>query len=361
MKRSVLIGILSCLLLLCACQAGWGEPAHEPSDQMAPAVTTSAGAEGSSTLESAVASPEAQASSVVEAPASEPPSTMPMPISRDPETVRAYLATISNDYQALKSREDLVVESPLDGPSESGWTLWKRFYSAAQAGEAAAVTIVRFTTEGDAIPCYLHCNGSDFYLMEDTNRDAFGAGAYYEYTYSTLTESRYRYGIIREDHYEMRTELQYTLSGPISAASPASELLVLYGLEGWEDMGIPALPEPTRDETAIRTHLAAFPEELDSLCDMDRVVLRRQGAVSSNSQTVWDIFTQVCDTGEPYSMTLVDLPAEGGPVLTYISYDGQDFLLVEDRTRSGGQITSWTLEDFSQVQEYAQMTSTLDA
>ena len=136
---------------------------------------------------------------------------------------------------------------------------------------------------------------------------------------------------------------------------------MLYGLECREDMGIPALPEPTRDETAIRTHLAAFPEELDSLCDMDRVVLRRQDAVSSNSQTVWDIFTQVCDTGEPYSMTLVDLPVEGGPVLTYISYDGQDFLLVEDRTRSGGQITSWTLEDFSQVQEYAQMTSTLDA
>lgn len=117
-----------------------------------------------------------------------PPSTMPMPVSRHPETIKAYLATFPNNYPELTDRQDVIVQDVDGSISVSGQELWAHFEKTVQADEEAAVTIIQFTVEGDAILKYLHFDGADFYVLEDTTRDVFGSGEYYEQRFTTLDE-----------------------------------------------------------------------------------------------------------------------------------------------------------------------------
>ena len=122
----------------------------------------------------------------------EPPSTMPMPMGRDPDAVKAYLATFPNGAANLADRGDVIL---LLNAEETDWTLWNRFEEAVQAGNEAAVVVIGFTVEGDAIPMYLHYDGTDIFMMEDNTRDAFGNGAHRETTYTTLEDVRQTLGI----------------------------------------------------------------------------------------------------------------------------------------------------------------------
>ena len=285
----------------------------------------------------------------------EPPSTMPIPMGRDAAAIQAYLGTFSNDHMELKDRQDVVMEDAvrmetgLWSLSEAGWSLWNQFVEKAKAGEEAAIVIVRLTVEGDAIPTYLHFDGADYYIMEDTTRDAFGVGGYQEYRFSALEQTYFDYGHIIGDHYEKVTTLNASLTGPIEAPEAAGDYPILYAPERSEDMGIRALQEPTRDESAIQEYLDSFPATLDGLCDMSGVYLKTEGAASESSQGEWDIFELCCNDEtfyDPIALTVVD--SQNGTV-SYVTYDGTDYLLVT-RT-AAGEYESRILDTFQMMQQ----------
>lgn len=57
------------------------------------------------------------------------------------------------------------------------------FYEAVDAGESAALRVVRYTIEGDAIIADVVFDGSIFHLTVDTTRDAYGVGEITEKEY----------------------------------------------------------------------------------------------------------------------------------------------------------------------------------
>ena len=268
----------------------------------------------------------------------EPPSTMPMPMGRDPEAIKAYLGTFSNDHLELKDRQDVITENAIrmdDGQfslSDTGWSLWNQFMEKTQAGKETAVVIIRFTVEGDAMPTYLHYDGTSYYVMEDTTRDAFGNYGYLEYLYAGLQEEHSDYGGMKDGRYIKQTTLQVLLTDPIDPGDAGQEYSILYAPEHSEDMGIPALESPTQDETVIQVYLDAFPDDLESLCEMERVYIKRQGTISNLSEYEWSMFTFLCDEmNEPADLTVVD---EMDGTVSYVSFDGSDFLMIT-RTAPG--------------------------
>lgn len=114
----------------------------------------------------------------------EQPGTYMDEIERNKDAIIEELAKITNDFEAIQETDSYVV---VHGRRQSGWEYFESFYQSVQAGEAAAVKVIQFTAEGDAIISNLQYDGTDFYILDDNSRDEFWGGEEYsEETYPYL-------------------------------------------------------------------------------------------------------------------------------------------------------------------------------
>ena len=84
------------------------------------------------------------------------------------------LKDLPNPYlprEAAKNGDYVDVHGKVDNAAEL-----TEFYEAVDAGESAALRVVRYTIEGDAIIADVVFDGDVFHLTCDTTRDKFGAG-----------------------------------------------------------------------------------------------------------------------------------------------------------------------------------------
>ena len=65
---------------------------------------------------------------------------------------------------------------------------WYAFIKKVRAGKTAWLDMLTYTVEGDSIFYYLHYDGTEFLLVEDTTRDRFGFPAYSKEKFTKLYE-----------------------------------------------------------------------------------------------------------------------------------------------------------------------------
>lgn len=94
------------------------------------------------------------------------------------EAVQNQLASYPDSYHEICKSQELVVQKQ-DG-SILNQNLWDEFYQQVQEESPAELVIAHFTTEGDPILIYVSFDGSTFFYVYDTSRDAFGAQPYYQ-------------------------------------------------------------------------------------------------------------------------------------------------------------------------------------
>lgn len=90
-------------------------------------------------------------------------------------------------------------------------------------------------------------------------------------------------------------------------------------------------PGTERDLTAVKERLAAYPNELEQLCESDAYVIVH-GTVE-NGQEQWDSFLNKVAAQESATIDLIQFTVEGDPIITYLHYNGEDFYMVEDSSR----------------------------
>lgn len=91
---------------------------------------------------------------------------------RDMDAITMHLSQYGNDHEEHVAAENLAVLS--HHPDLKKLEPWYDFSDKVQSGKEAWVDMVSYTDEGDGIFYYLHYDGTDFYLVEDTTRDHFG-------------------------------------------------------------------------------------------------------------------------------------------------------------------------------------------
>ena len=100
--------------------------------------------------------------------------TQALSTERDLAAVKERLAAYSGELEQLCAEEAYVV---VHGTVENGQEIWDDFLKKVEVQEPATVDLIQFTVEGDPIITYLHYNGEDFYMVEDSTRDAWaGSG-----------------------------------------------------------------------------------------------------------------------------------------------------------------------------------------
>lgn len=140
--------------------------------------------------------------------------------SRDLDTVKQHLSEYSNDFADLEKAQCYM---SVHGIEHHGSEYWDEFYGKVQKNEPAQIDIIQFTMEGDAVIDYISYDGSSFYVVHDSSRDAFAASGdkYFEEEYPYLkvfegTETngdRYRYIYLMNDNTLSLEEIQAYLSG----------------------------------------------------------------------------------------------------------------------------------------------------
>ena len=103
---------------------------------------------------------------------------------------------------------------------------WYTFMKKVQEGESAWVTMVDYTIEGDSIFYYLHYDGSEFLLVEDTTRDRYGTPVYLKEKFTKLYEFT--------EKNESGTEVCYVVLSNVELTSMAQEEQVFW--EVYADM-----------------------------------------------------------------------------------------------------------------------------
>lgn len=87
-----------------------------------------------------------------------------------------------------------------------------------------------------------------------------------------------------------------------------------------------------RDMDAIKTHLSSYGEEYESFRNSERLAVLRHNATVQELEA-WFAFVEKTRAGRPASVDMVYFTDEGDPILLYLHYDGNDYMLVADTTR----------------------------
>lgn len=102
------------------------------------------------------------------------------------EEVKSYLKIFSNDSDSLEKEGCFI---SVHGVNEANAAnIWNAFIQKVNEQESAEIVFAQFTDEGDAVLNYVEYNGTDYYHVCDSSRDAFmGTGErYYEETFPYL-------------------------------------------------------------------------------------------------------------------------------------------------------------------------------
>lgn len=111
----------------------------------------------------------------------------PTNYGRAPGTVQAYLSMFPQELEEILAEGKAVYM----GHNEfANVPEWERFLNRVKKGEAASVVVMQNTDEGDPILYYIHYDGIDFLVVEDTHRDHFGTPLYIWEKYPYLSEIR---------------------------------------------------------------------------------------------------------------------------------------------------------------------------
>lgn len=93
--------------------------------------------------------------------------------SRNPQTARERLQNLPGTYEELcKTWDVCVFDQKQEIVSYNGMGCLADFLEAVEDGTPENVTLARKTEEGTQVLTYISYNGSDFYVMEDTFREA---------------------------------------------------------------------------------------------------------------------------------------------------------------------------------------------
>ena len=104
----------------------------------------------------------------------------------DFEKIKAHLSQYGNDHEELALIDDLAVLH--HHPRWKKLEPWYAFMKKVRAGKTAWIDMVDYTDEGDSIFYYLHYDGTEFLLVEDTTRDQFGTPLYTQEKFTRLYE-----------------------------------------------------------------------------------------------------------------------------------------------------------------------------
>lgn len=104
----------------------------------------------------------------------------------DMEAITEHLSLYSNDCEEHVKIEDLAVI--YDNPDFVNLEPWYAFVKKVNAGEAAYVDMVDYTTEGDSIFYYVHFDGKEFFVVQDSTRDSYGTPVILQEKYTYLQE-----------------------------------------------------------------------------------------------------------------------------------------------------------------------------
>lgn len=83
---------------------------------------------------------------------------------------------------AAKDGHYVIVHGRIKGGQEK----WNAFLKAVNNKKDASVSIVQYTTEGDALIIFVSYYNDQFYWVEDDTRDQFGSQQYFEGSYPYL-------------------------------------------------------------------------------------------------------------------------------------------------------------------------------
>lgn len=104
----------------------------------------------------------------------------------DIEAIKVHLSQYGNDHEELAQIEDLAVLH--HHPDLKHLEPWYAFMKKVRSGKPAWIDMVNYTDEGDSIFYYLHYDGTEFLLVEDTTRDQFGTPLYTQEKFTRLYE-----------------------------------------------------------------------------------------------------------------------------------------------------------------------------
>jgi hypothetical protein len=111
----------------------------------------------------------------------------PTNYGRAPGTVQAYLSMFPQELEEILAEGKAVYMTNYEFANVPEW---ERFLNSVKKGEAASVVVMQNTDEGDSILYYIHYDGIDFLVVEDTHRDHFGTPVYVWDRYPYMSEIR---------------------------------------------------------------------------------------------------------------------------------------------------------------------------
>lgn len=111
---------------------------------------------------------------------------------------------------------------------------------------------------------------------------------------------------------------------------------------------------PGRDIEAIEKYLSKFSNDWEELVKQDVAIINMQETFQSMSP--WDAFLKKEKKGKRSNVILAYATDEGDWILSYLHYDGVDYLLVTDTTRDSFGTPLYNVEKFTGLYEFTEET-----
>ncbi len=92
-----------------------------------------------------------------------------------------------------------------------------------------------------------------------------------------------------------------------------------------------ALEQVLPEFSEVKEKLAKYPTDYEAVLQMDAYIIVH-GTVKKG-QEKWDDFLLAVQNGETAEIDIVGFTVEGDPIITYLQFDGEAFLMVRDNTR----------------------------